>query len=76
MNNNFKTKIEMTEEGINSLFPEVHHSGSFFMKYKLSEPEFYRSVINTKTYYYQYFGFSVSVILVVLYLVKALFIAP
>ena len=36
--NKFKTKIEMSEEGFNSLFPDVHHTGTFFMKYKLSNP--------------------------------------
>ncbi len=76
LNTKMKTKIEMTEVGVNSLFPSVHHTGTFFMKYKLSEPEFYRSVVNTKTYYYEYFGFIISIIVVVLYFVKSMILVP
>lgn len=61
---------------MNSLFPDVHHTGTFFMKYKLSEPEFYRSVVKSQTYYYQYFGYIVSVVLIILYFIKSMIIAP
>lgn len=76
MNNRFKTKIQMTEQGINSLFPTIHHTGDFNMKYSLSQPEFYRSVISQQTYYYHYFGMIVSVVLIVLYFLKATYFAP
>jgi len=76
INTKLKTKIEMSEVGVNSLFPSIHHSGNFYMKYKLSEPEFYRSVINTKTYYYQYFGFILSAYLIIIYFCKSMILVP
>jgi len=76
LNTKMKTKIEMTEVGVNSLFPSVHHKGTFYMKYKLSEPEFYRSVVNNKTYYYEYFGLVISIFLVILYFCKSMIIVP
>jgi len=44
--------------------------------YNLQSPEFYKSIIKNKSYIYHYFGFGVSVLLVLIYYLKSLIIVP
>ena len=44
---NFKVSLEMSQQAINTILPNVYQTGDLVLDYSLSEPEFYTSYLKS-----------------------------
>lgn len=73
---NYEFKLFMTEQAIHDILPNLDHLGDLYLESPLSEPEFYKSYVEKKNYFYFLIGLSITVLLVLIYIVKITCLVP
>ena len=77
MPDGYMTYLDMKQETINAILPDLYMSSNLKVSYDLSNPEFVASISKQKVgYVYCIFGIVVTVFLLANYLVRALKTCP
>lgn len=76
INLNYQFKLEMTETAIQSILPSSDHAGALSLSNPAENPSFIRSVYTTLPYNYHYFGLIMTLLMFVIYFVKAVVSVP
>lgn len=66
----------MTESAIQSILPDSAHSGSLSLSNPADNPSFIRSVYTQLPYNYHYFGLVVTLLMLIIYFIKATISVP
>jgi hypothetical protein len=74
---NMNLNFNMRKSAVNEIMPSLDTNGQdLTLEYSLNSPEFYKSVIKDKVYYYWLFGLAVTILLIALYLLKICWTLP
>ena len=65
-----KVDMKIEKQAANELYPPLVASADVEMSYDLGDPHFYRSVLHTSQYKYYLFGYALTALFVLSYLVK------
>jgi hypothetical protein len=76
INLNYQFKLDMTESAIQAILPDASHLGALSLSNPAENPSFIRSVYTQLPYNYHYFGLIVTLLMFILYLVKATVSVP
>lgn len=72
----YNLKLMLSEKATHDLMPSLDHMGDLYLDYPYSDPAFYQSYIQNRTYNYHIFGLVITILLFLVYTIKLCCVLP